>query len=118
MQLLSTTPCDTHGSRATGTPQFASTSAPSALVRFGADGADGEAFARWRNQGEKDRPLPEAHPGDAFSFDIFSQVGAALKAAGGKGALGPLKPKHFLAIGESQSAAYLVTYVDAVDPLL
>jgi hypothetical protein len=58
-----------------------------------------------------------SHPGDAFSFDIFSQVGAVLKAAGGKGALGALVPKHFVAIGESQSAAFLTTYVNAVDPL-
>ncbi len=58
-----------------------------------------------------------SHPGDAFSFDIYSQVGAALKAAGGKGALGPLAPRKVLAIGESQSAAYLTTYVNAADPL-
>ena len=58
-----------------------------------------------------------SHPGDAFSFDIYSQVGAALKAAGGKGALGPLVPRRVLAIGESQSAAYLTTYVNAADPL-
>ena len=63
-----------------------------------------------------------AHPGDAFSFDIFSQVGAALKAAGGHsrsgaGALGTLVPRKVLGIGESQSAAFLTTYVNAVDPL-
>ncbi len=58
-----------------------------------------------------------SHPGDAFCYDIFSQVGAALKAAGGKGALGALVPKHFVAIGESQSAAFLTTYVNSVDPL-
>ncbi len=58
-----------------------------------------------------------AHPGDMFSFDMFSQVGTALKAAGGKGALGPLAPRRMLGIGESQSAAFLTTYVNAVDPL-
>jgi len=58
-----------------------------------------------------------SHPGDAFSFDIFSQAGAALKAANGAGALGPLVPRKVLAIGESQSAAYLTTYVNAVDRL-
>ncbi|MGE3691087.1 MAG: alpha/beta hydrolase domain-containing protein [Novosphingobium sp.] len=58
-----------------------------------------------------------SHPGDAFSFDIYSQVGTALKAAQGRGALGPLVPRRVLAIGESQSAAFLTTYVNAADPL-
>jgi hypothetical protein len=57
-----------------------------------------------------------SHPGDAFSYDIFSQAGAALKA-GAVPALGPLKPRKVLAIGESQSAAFLTTYVNAVDRL-
>ena len=60
---------------------------------------------------------PLAHPGDAFSFDIFSQVGAALKAPGASGILGPLKPQRVIALGESQSAFFLTTYVNAVDPL-
>lgn len=54
------------------------------------------------------------HPGDAFSFDIFSQAGEAVKH--GK-VLGPLTPKHVLATGESQSAVFMTTYVDAIDPL-
>jgi hypothetical protein len=58
-----------------------------------------------------------AHPGDAFSFDIFSQVGRALKLPGAAGLLGPLAPRRVIAIGESQSAAFLVTYVNAVDPV-
>ena len=55
-----------------------------------------------------------SHPGDAFSFDIYSQAGAALKRGAG---LGGLAPARTLAIGESQSAAFLTTYVNAVDPL-
>lgn len=58
-----------------------------------------------------------SHPGDAFSYDIFSQAGRALKARGSSGLLGDLAPRRVIGIGESQSAAYLVTYVDAVDPL-
>ena len=30
--------------------------------------------------------------------------------------LGPLRPERLIAMGESQSAAFLVTYVNAVDP--
>lgn len=56
------------------------------------------------------------HPGDGFAFDIFSQVGRALRAPG-SGPLGPLATRRLIAIGESQSAAFLVTYVNAVDPV-
>jgi hypothetical protein len=58
-----------------------------------------------------------SHPGDAYSYDLFSQAGAALKAPGAGGLLGPLTPRRVIGIGESQSAAFLVTYVDAVDRL-
>lgn len=57
------------------------------------------------------------HPGDAWSFDIFSQAGALLKRSDGNGVLGSLVPRHIVAIGESQSAAFLTTYINAVDPL-
>jgi hypothetical protein len=56
-----------------------------------------------------------SHPGDAFAYDIFSQAGAALQAPGAGGMLGPLRPARIIAMGESQSAAFLTTYVNAVD---
>lgn len=52
------------------------------------------------------------HPGDAFAFDIFSQAGRA--ARDGR-LLGGLAPRRVLAIGESQSAMFLVSYVNHVD---
>src|SRR5262245_57464912 len=52
------------------------------------------------------------HPGDAFAFDIFSQVGRAVRDGR---LLGGLAPRRVLAIGESQSAMYLVSYVNHVD---
>jgi hypothetical protein len=55
-----------------------------------------------------------SHPGDAFAFDIFSQAGRVARE--GK-VLGPLVPKRILAVGESQSAIFLTTYINAVDPL-
>ena len=58
-----------------------------------------------------------SHPGDAFSYDIFSQAGAVLKQPNAGGVLGPLVPKRVLAIGESQSAAFLTTYINAADPI-
>ena len=54
------------------------------------------------------------HPGDVYAFDIFSQAGAAVKR--GK-VLGLLRARRLLATGESQSAVFMTTYVDAIDPL-
>jgi hypothetical protein len=51
------------------------------------------------------------HPGDAFSYDIFSQAGAWVR----NGLLGQLTPKAVLAVGESQSAMFLTTYINEVD---
>jgi Alpha/beta hydrolase domain len=68
-------------------------------------------------QADPKRYAALSHPGDAFAFDIFSQVGAKLKSAGAGGLLGSLAPRRVLGIGESQSAAFLTTYVNAVDPV-
>jgi hypothetical protein len=56
------------------------------------------------------------HPGDAWSFDIFTQVGRLLQLPSDENPLGGLAPTQILAAGESQSAACLVTYINAVDP--
>jgi hypothetical protein len=58
------------------------------------------------------------HPGDAYSFDIYSQAGQLVRTAAASKVLGPLVPKRVLAMGESQSAAFLTTYINAVDPLV
>ena len=63
------------------------------------------------------RYAPLHHPGDAFSYDIFSQIGGLIKSAGRAGVLGDLRVQHVIALGESQSAMFLTTYVNAVDPL-
>jgi hypothetical protein len=57
-----------------------------------------------------------AHPGDAFAFGIYAEVTRLLRGEG-SGPLGPLAAQRLIAIGESQSAGFLVTYVNAVDPL-
>ncbi len=58
-----------------------------------------------------------SHPGDAFAYNIFSQAGRIIRESGGIKVLGPLVPKRVIAIGESQSAVFLTTYVNAIDPL-
>ena len=54
------------------------------------------------------------HPGDAFSYDIYTQ---AAEAAGSGDLLGGLEPEQVLAVGESQSGFALTTYANGVQPL-
>jgi Alpha/beta hydrolase domain len=57
------------------------------------------------------------HPGDAFCYDIFSQVGRIVRDGLRNGVLRELRPEHVVALGESQSALFLTTYINAVDPI-
>jgi hypothetical protein len=54
-------------------------------------------------------------PDDSFSYSIFEQVGNAIHVDGTR-ILGGLKAKRYLALGESQSAFRLTTYIDALQP--
>ncbi|MCB1004732.1 MAG: hypothetical protein KDB35_11180 [Acidimicrobiales bacterium] len=58
-----------------------------------------------------------AHPGDAYAFDIFTQVGRAAQGPGGERLLGDLHVTQVLAIGESQSAIFLSTVANALHPV-
>ncbi|HMD46832.1 MAG TPA: alpha/beta hydrolase domain-containing protein [Acidimicrobiales bacterium] len=83
---------------------------------FGVDG--GQALLATSASGGLVRAEPARygsleHPGDQYSYDIFSQVARALR---GGGAMGGLHPRHLIAVGESQSAIYLTSYLDAVAP--
>ena len=57
-----------------------------------------------------------AHPGDAWSYDVFTQLGRALKgdAKVRRQMLGGFAPDMLLATGASQSAMRLSTYINAV----
>ncbi|HKX79085.1 MAG TPA: alpha/beta hydrolase domain-containing protein [Novosphingobium sp.] len=58
-------------------------------------------------------------PGDSLSFDIFSQGARVLAAGRRKGVGDPLrglKVRKLIAIGGSQSAARLNTYINAIQP--
>ncbi len=57
------------------------------------------------------------HPGDSFSYDIYSQAGEAVRDNPTL-ILGGLAPEKVIAAGESQSASRMVTYIDAVHPLV
>ncbi|HEY5025968.1 MAG TPA: alpha/beta hydrolase domain-containing protein [Acidimicrobiales bacterium] len=56
------------------------------------------------------------HPGDRYAFDIFSQIGRALRAGVPGAPLGPVRAERIMAMGESQSAFFLSTYINAVQP--
>ena len=59
-----------------------------------------------------------SHPGDSWSYDIFSQAGMAI-LHGHPRPLGALTPlvRTVLAAGESQSAFRMFTYYNAIQPL-
>ncbi|NEC90934.1 hypothetical protein G3I71_35200 [Streptomyces sp. SID12501] len=58
-----------------------------------------------------------SHPGDSYSYDIYSQAGKAVKDSAAT-VLDGLRPRTVLANGESQSAFRLTTYVNAIHPLV
>lgn len=60
------------------------------------------------------------HPGDDFSFDIFTQAAAAIGRDRDRSSLDPmggLDVRHLVAMGGSQSAGRLATYINAVHPI-
>ena len=58
-----------------------------------------------------------AHPGDAYVFDIVTQVAQALRQPNGVNAMDGLAVASVVATGHSQSANGLATYVNAIQPL-
>lgn len=56
------------------------------------------------------------HPGDSYSYDIFSQAGMALWRDS-RQVLSGLRPVALIADGDSQSATRLLTYADAFAPV-
>lgn len=55
------------------------------------------------------------HPGDEYSFDIYTQAARALKSA--PELVGGMQVQKVVAVGQSQSALRLTTYINAVQPL-
>ena len=56
------------------------------------------------------------HPGDSYSYDMYTQAGRAVRSRTAN-VLGGLVAKRVIAAGESQSAFRMTTYIDAVEPL-
>jgi hypothetical protein len=58
-----------------------------------------------------------SHPGDAFAYDIYTQVARALRSPGETDPLDGFDVRTVIAVGESQSAFALTTYYNGVQPL-
>jgi hypothetical protein len=58
------------------------------------------------------------HPGDGYSYDIYSEVAEALRRPRGTNVLGSrrYKIRTMIGDGESQSAFRMVTYINAIQP--
>ncbi len=56
------------------------------------------------------------HPGDSFSYDIYSQAAQAVRYPTGIDPLDGLKVQRMIGVGESQSAGRMATYVNAIHP--
>ncbi len=84
--------------------------------RIGVEGGGHAAFGapRYLKIADPDRYSSLDHPEDRFSFDIYTQ---ACRLARKPELHGGVAPRTVIATGHSQSAAYLVTYINAVDPL-
>lgn len=67
---------------------------------------------------EPERYASLIHPGDSFSYDIFNQAAQAVRTPQGINPLDGYAIEQMLAVGESQSAFRMTTYVNAIDPIV
>ncbi len=65
---------------------------------------------------DPERYAPLEHPGDSYSYDMFSQAGQAIRQPDGVNPLDGLTVQRLIATGESQSAGRMTTYVNAIQP--
>jgi hypothetical protein len=75
----------------------------------GYPGMEANALRGW----DPDRYGPLNHPGDDYSFDIFTEAARSLDER----TLGGIRPRTLVASGGSQSAMRLRTYANAIHPL-
>lgn len=87
--------------------------------KIGVDGVPGPDAAGLK-QWDEERYSSLNHPGDAYSYDIFTQAGRAVgpnRPQTGVDPMGDLQVKRLVAAGASQSAGRLRTYIDGVHPI-
>lgn len=79
-------------------------------------GRDGALVPLALKLADPERYATLSHPGDSYSYDMFSQIGAAVRTHA-DALLAGATPSAVIAFGESQSAMRLTTYINAVAPL-
>ncbi len=87
--------------------------------KIGIDGFPGPDAAGLK-QWDPDRYGTLNHPGDGYSYDIFTQAARAIgpnRPQTGVDPMGGLEVKRLVAAGASQSAARLRTYINGVHPI-
>ncbi len=92
-------------------------SAQQAGVQGGAEVIEGATEGGLKG-GDPERYASLSHPGDEYSYDLYTQAGVA--ASGDADGVNPFEGydvQRVIAIGESQSAFRMTTYVNAVHPL-
>ena len=57
-----------------------------------------------------------SHPGDDYSYDIYSQVARVVRKPGRVNPLTGCRIERILAVGQSQSAMQLTAYINAIQP--
>lgn len=82
----------------------------------GIEGAGG-GFGLHLKQVNPERYGSLLHPGDSFSYEMFAQAAQAVRNPTDVAPLGELPVERVIAVGESQSAGRLVSYVNALGPL-
>ena len=89
-----------------------------AIVHVSAQAAGLDGTPLTPKQWDPVRYAAISHPGDAWAFDMFSQVAQAFRAPAGPGSTDPMGDlgvgavEHVLAAGQSQSALRLRDYLD------
>jgi hypothetical protein len=68
--------------------------------------------------GDPERYASLKHPGDSYSYDMFSKAAEVIRTPAGVDVLEGLKPARLIGYGESQSAGRMVSYVNGVHPLV
>jgi hypothetical protein len=86
-------------------------------LSWGVDGLGDDGLPLYLKAVNLDRYGSLNHPGNSFSYDMFSQVGEVIRNPESIDVLGGLEARQVLAVGSATAATYLVTYINAVHPL-
>ena len=95
---------------------YVGVSAQAVGVQGGQDAIGGAASGGVK-AADPDRYGTLTHPGDEFSYDIFTQAGVVAFGQASVNPLEGLKVERIIGTGESQSAFRMVSYTNAIHPL-